>query len=114
VVQNILKCDLCVSIVEEIWTTVYDVRYDIRYACVCVCIHCFVVGDAEGISSTGIWDSMSVRHAFIRKVLKLFVQNLNYRFIRIYKCHKQWLHVEKLICVYFFFIYFFFTRFTLF
>ncbi len=37
-----------------------------------LCIHCFVAGDAEGISSTGVWDSMSVRHAFIRKVLRLF------------------------------------------
>ncbi|ROL52344.1 Protein lifeguard 3 [Anabarilius grahami] len=27
--------------------------------------------DAEGISSTGVWDSMSVRHAFIRKTLTL-------------------------------------------
>ncbi|KAK2905173.1 hypothetical protein Q8A67_006972 [Cirrhinus molitorella] len=32
--------------------------------------------DAEGISSTGIWDSMSVRHAFIRKVYLILAVQL--------------------------------------
>ncbi|KTG33114.1 hypothetical protein cypCar_00008946 [Cyprinus carpio] len=32
--------------------------------------------DAEGISSTGVWDSMSVRHAFIRKVYLILAVQL--------------------------------------
>ncbi|KAK9969557.1 hypothetical protein ABG768_027718 [Culter alburnus] len=32
--------------------------------------------DAEGISSTGVWDSMSVRHAFIRKVYLILAAQL--------------------------------------
>ncbi|XP_043105106.1 protein lifeguard 3 isoform X2 [Puntigrus tetrazona] len=35
-----------------------------------------IAGDAEDMSSTGIWDSMSVRHAFIRKVYLILAVQL--------------------------------------
>uniref|UniRef100_A0A673GP05 Protein lifeguard 3-like n=1 Tax=Sinocyclocheilus rhinocerous TaxID=307959 RepID=A0A673GP05_9TELE len=50
------------------------VTFMIKY--VFLCIHCFVVADAEGISATGVWDSMSVRHAFIRKVYLILAVQL--------------------------------------